>query len=126
MHVALFAPALAVGYLAAAALILARHAESRIAGLIGIAGRVSLTVYVGQSVVMSLLMHGYGLGLATRIGSAGSVLLALAVYAGMVAFAALWLKVLRIGPLEWILRSLTEWRWVALRRERAVSACAAT
>lgn len=33
--------------------------------------------------------------------------------------------VFRIGPLEWMLRSITEWRWVSLRPRRAADAAPA-
>ena len=86
---------------------------------------MSLSVYIGQSVIMSLLYHGYGLGLAGWLTSAGSVLVCLAVYTVLVAFSGLWLSRFRIGPLEWVLRSITEWRWVALRAGPGTSAGAA-
>jgi uncharacterized protein len=124
-QIALSAPILSLGYLAAAVLILSTPAGKRLMPVLGTAGRMSLTVYVGQSVIMSLLYHGYGLGLAGWIGSAGSVLVCLIVYAALVAFSRLWLAVFRIGPLEWVLRSFTEWRWVALRPRSDASAGAA-
>jgi uncharacterized protein len=83
---------------------------------------MSLSVYVGQSAIMSLLFHGYGLGLANSTGSAAGVLVCAAVYAALVGFSHLWLGVFRIGPLEWILRSITEWRLVALRPARPADA----
>ena len=42
-------------------------------------------------------------------------LVCIAVYAALVGMSHLWLAAFRIGPLEWLLRSITEWRWVALR-----------
>jgi uncharacterized protein len=112
---ALFTPTLALGYLAAAVLILTSPAGGRVVSVFAPAGRMSLSVYVGQSVLMSLLLHGYGLGLSNSIGSVAGVLLCIAVYAALLGFSHLWLSLFRIGPLEWILRSITEWRWVALR-----------
>jgi uncharacterized protein len=125
VQIALFAPILSLGYLAAAALILSAPTGERLMPVLGTAGRMSLSIYIGQSVVMSLLYHGYGLGLARWITSAGSVLVCLLVYAALVGFSRLWLSVFRIGPLEWVLRSITEWRWVALRSRSHASAGAA-
>jgi uncharacterized protein len=118
---ALFTPLLTLGYLAAAALILTTRAADRITALLGPAGRMSLSVYVGQSVLMSLLFHGYGLGLARSTGSTGGVLVCVAVYAALLGFSHLWLGAFRIGPLEWLHRSFTEWRWLGLRRGREVA-----
>jgi uncharacterized protein len=111
-----FMPLLALGYLAAAALILTSRAADRIVAVLGPAGRMSLSVYVGQSVIMSLLFHGYGLGLARSTGSSAGVLVCVAVYAALLGFSHLWLSAFRIGPLDWLLRSITEWRWLGLRR----------
>jgi uncharacterized protein len=86
---------------------------------------MSLTIYLGQSVIMSLLYHGYGLGLSGWLSSAGSVLVCLVVYAALVGFSWLWLSAFRVGPLEWVLRSITERRWVALRSRSEASAGAA-
>jgi uncharacterized protein len=122
LQVALFTPILSLGYLAAAVLILSTRAGERVTPLLGSAGRMSLSVYVGQSLIMSLLYHGYGLGLAGWLTSAGSVLVCLAVYAALVALSRLWLSVFRVGPLEWVLRSFTEWRWVAVRPRSDASA----
>jgi uncharacterized protein len=71
---------------------------------------------------MSLLFHGYGLGLASSVGSTGGVLVCAAVYAVLLGFSHLWLRGFRIGPLEWLLRSITEWQWLALRRGRELAA----
>jgi uncharacterized protein len=122
---ALFMPVLALGYLAAAALILTSRAADRIVAVLSPAGRMSLSVYVGQSVIMSLLFHGYGLGLARSIGSSAGVLVCVAVYAALLGFSHLWLGAFRIGPLDWLLRSITEWRWLGLRRAREVAAASA-
>lgn len=127
LHVqyALFDVLLTLGYLAAAALILTSQVADRIVAVLGPAGRMSLSVYVGQSVLMSLLFHGYGLGLAKSIGSTGGVLVCIGVYAVLLGFSHLWLGAFRIGPLEWLLRSFTEWRWRGLRRGREVAAAPA-
>jgi uncharacterized protein len=122
---ALFAPVLSLGYLAAAVLLLAAPAGSHLIAVLAPAGRMSLSVYVGQSAIMSLLFHGYGLGLASSTGSAAGVLVCAAVYAALVGFSHLWLGVFRIGPLEWVLRSITEWRLVALRPARPADAAPA-
>lgn len=118
LQIAFFTPVLALGYVAAVVLVLATPAGDRLGPALEAAGRMSLSVYLGQSVLMSLLLHGYGLGLGKSIGSAGGVLVAIAVYGALVAFALVWLRAFRIGPLEWVLRSITECHWVALRARR--------
>jgi len=118
---AIFAPLLALGYLAAAALMLTGPLLDRLAPTLGAAGRMSLSVYVGQSAILSLIFYGYGLGLAGSLGSAAGVIVRVAVYGGLVAFSMWWLGRFRIGPLEWVLRSITEARVVPLRRALAAA-----
>ena len=74
------------------------------------------TNYLAQSVVLSLLFYGYGLGLYGRLGSLAAVGVGLAVYAGQVVFSWAWLGRYRFGPVEWVWRSLTYGRGQPMRR----------
>lgn len=80
------------------------------------AGRMSLTNYLGQAIVASLLFNGYGLGWYGRVGADGLLAIAIVVYAGQLACSTWWLRHFRLGPDEWLLRCWTEARWVPLRR----------
>ena len=80
------------------------------------AGRMTLTLYVGQSLVAAALLYGYGLGLYDDLSSPALVLGGLAAFALQVALAALWFRHYRYGPLEWL------WR-VATRTSLAVPFC---
>jgi uncharacterized protein len=74
-------------------------------------GRMTLTLYVGQSLVAAGLLHGYGLGLYDAFSSAGMVAGGLAAFALQMALAALWFRTFRYGPLEWLWRAGT---WTTL------------
>lgn len=71
------------------------------------AGRASLSNYLGQGLVTSLLFCGYGFGLFGSISALGLAGIALAVPAGLGLATYLWLTVFRQGPAEWLLRRLT-------------------
>jgi uncharacterized protein len=71
------------------------------------AGRMSLTAYVLEGVLAGFVFNGYGLGLYGRVGAAGSLLIALSIFAATHLFAALWLRRYASGPLEFILRAVT-------------------
>ena len=71
------------------------------------AGRMTLTLYVGQSLVFAPILYGYGLGLWDDLSNAETVLLGLAAFAAQIAFAALWFRAFRYGPLEWLWRAAT-------------------
>ena len=71
------------------------------------AGSMSLTVYLMESVVATTLAYGYGFGLFGRVGPAAGVGLAVAIWLGLALMARLWMSQFRFGPFEWLLRSIT-------------------
>ena len=72
--------------------------------------------YLGTSLIMGALCSGWGLGLFGQFGAAQRWTLVLLVWALMLSWSQPWLTRYRQGPLEWLWRSLTEWRWLAFRR----------
>ena len=99
-----FGPLLAIGWLSLATLWLAGGVPGLLSRTVGAAGRMSLSVYVGQSVVMGFVYHGYGLGLFGLVGPARAGLIAIGAWAGLVVFSMAWLSLFRLGPLEWLIR----------------------
>lgn len=71
------------------------------------AGRLSLSHYLTQSLVLAALFYGCGLGLWGRVGIAWAVCIALAIAALQVLCSPLWLRWLGSGPAERVLRRLT-------------------
>ena len=80
------------------------------------AGQMSLTGYVSQTLIFTTVFYGYGLGAAFVWGPAQVVILAVAVYALQVVLCYWWLQRFRRGPLEWLWRCLTYWRWEPMWR----------
>lgn len=70
-------------------------------------GTASLTAYMLQSVVMSLVFCGYGLGLFGEIGAFACVSIAIIVGILSVVLASLWRAKFSLGPLETLLRAWT-------------------
>ncbi len=101
---------LALAWLALAALAWQSGPGRRVLALAAPAGRMALTNYLGQSLVASLVFYGYGLAIWGRVGYAGMVALALAVFAAQVVASRWWLARWRFGPLEWA------WRWLTYGR----------
>ncbi|KRA80749.1 DUF418 domain-containing protein [Altererythrobacter sp. Root672] len=71
------------------------------------AGKMTLTLYVGQSLVAAPLLYGFGLGLFDDLSSAQLVGLGVVTFAAQMALAALWFRYFRYGPLEWLWRAAT-------------------
>jgi uncharacterized protein len=80
------------------------------------AGRMAFSNYVGTSLVMMLLFQGWA-GDSFGEWHRGTMLLVVALgWLAMLAWSAPWLAHFRYGPLEWLWRCLTYWRWFAIKR----------
>lgn len=73
-------------------------------------GRMSLTNYVSQSIIGSIIFFPYALGLASYIGIAWSFVVGLVVMVAQIWFCKWWLKHHKQGPLELIWHRLTWWK----------------
>lgn len=109
---------LALGYAAGLLLALRSPAALRLATPFVATGQMALTNYLSQSLILSFLFYGYGLGFYGRLGSAAAAGVGLAVYACQVALSWAWLRWFRFGPVEWMWRSLTYGRRQPMRRAR--------
>ena len=71
------------------------------------AGKMSLTIYISQSVITSLIFGPWGLGLFQDLQTWQVFLLAFAIWLLLAYLAAHWLKKFNQGPLEKLVSSLT-------------------
>ncbi|WP_042169803.1 DUF418 domain-containing protein [Paenibacillus gorillae] len=98
-------PLLALGYLAAFALVLSHLSRSSyLLRAFESVGRLSLTNYLMQTVICTTLFYGYGLGWFGKVGVITGTLLAIVIYALQAIGSALLLKRVKHGPFEMLLR----------------------
>ncbi|PKP91613.1 MAG: hypothetical protein CVT75_08990 [Alphaproteobacteria bacterium HGW-Alphaproteobacteria-14] len=71
------------------------------------AGRAAFTNYLGTSILMMLVFHGWALGLFGELNRPQLYIVVVLAWAVMLAWSKPWLDRFRYGPLEWIWRSLT-------------------
>ena len=71
------------------------------------AGKMSLTIYISQSVIASVIFGPWGLGLFQDLQTWQVILLALGIWLLLSYLAAQWLKRFAQGPLEKLVNSLT-------------------
>jgi len=71
------------------------------------AGGSSLSIYLGQSIILSTIFAGYGFGLWGAVDRLTAVATALGVTAGLVSALLLWRRYSQLGPFEWVLRRIT-------------------
>jgi uncharacterized protein len=74
------------------------------------AGKMSLTVYISQSVLTSMIFGPWGLGLFQELSTWQVLLLALLIWLFLVYLSSLWLKKFKQGPLERVVNVLTKKR----------------
>jgi len=78
-------------------------------------GRMALTNYLSQSIVLTSIFYGYGLGQYATWGSLDIVLLAVSLFVLQMIVSAFWLKHFRYGPLEWFWRCFSYQQWLSIR-----------
>jgi uncharacterized protein len=110
-----FAPLLTVAYVAGLALLIGAAPRGP-AALLESGGRMSLSVYLLESVVAATLAAGYGAALYGDVGPAAGLALSVAIWGALMVASHAWLRVARFGPFEWLLRSFTYGRAQPLRR----------
>jgi uncharacterized protein len=79
----------------------------RLLGWLAAPGRMTLTLYVGQSLLAAPLLYGFGLGLWDDLSQSQLALAGALLFAAQAALAALWFRAYRYGPLEWLWRAAT-------------------
>lgn len=84
----------------------------------GWAGKMALTNYMMQVILLDVLFTPHGLGM--KVPALLVIPGAIALFLAQVAMSRWWLSQFRMGPLEWIWRCVTYWRVQPLRIESAV------
>jgi len=112
---------LAFVYIGTILLLVARNQAwlQRLSAL-GWAGRMALTNYMMQVVLVDVLFTNHGLGM--KVPALLVFPAAITLFVAQVLMSRWWLSRFRYGPLEWIWRSATNWRWQPLRIEAPVLA----
>ena len=106
------APALSAGYVGAIALL----SHRRFMSYAEPAGRMSLTGYLGESILLAAIFCGWGLGLFGALSLTKALLVALGVWIALEIFAKQWLRSFAYGPFEWTLRSWSNWEIARFRK----------
>lgn len=70
-------------------------------------GRMSLTIYVSQSLYGVPLFYGFGLGLYQGLGQVNALALGLGLWGVQMLISYFWMKHYYYGPLEWLWRAAT-------------------
>lgn len=74
-------------------------------------GRMAFTNYIMQSIISNCLFYGWGLGLHGQLERWELLLITIVIWVFQIIFSTLWLRYFRFGPLEWLWRSLTYFKF---------------
>jgi uncharacterized protein len=94
-------------YVAAILLILQKRIGKKVLAPLAYAGRMALTNYLSQTLILITLFYGYGFGYFNRFSLAQGILLTLSLFLLQVLWSNLWFRKFKFGPLEWLWRGLT-------------------
>jgi uncharacterized protein len=102
-------PVLASGYVAGIVVAFQGNFGRRLLTPFAAVGRMALTNYIAQSLVIGFVLFGIGPGLALagKIGATALFGIVLAFFVVQVAYSHWWLRRFAYGPAEWVWRALT-------------------
>ncbi|MCG7339414.1 DUF418 domain-containing protein [Staphylococcus sp. ACRSN] len=100
-------PLVATGYIILFIVLCQYRKISRLLKIFKYPGRVSLSVYLGQSIIFTLIYMGFGLGLYYKLYLYQSYILVIVVYAIQLIISYIYLKRFNQGPIEWLWRKVT-------------------
>ncbi len=83
-------------------------------------GRMALTNYVMQTLIGTTLLFSFGFGLLGSIGNSITLPIAIVVLVLQIWWSKVWLRHFYFGPLEWLWRSLTWFKWQPFRRKKGL------
>ena len=113
--------ALASSYVAGVTLLYWRHSSGPLAQLAPL-GKMGLTTYLLQSVFLAIVFYGVGFGMMGELGHAAATGIGIVFFVAQVFMARWWLARMSMGPVEWLWRSATQFRWQPLGKAGVVAA----
>ncbi len=99
-------PILSLGYMGAIVSVCLIPNVSKILHPIGLAGRMSLTIYLMQSLICSFIFYDFGFGLYGKMNVKLGVLIAIVIFIVQVIFALIWFAKFKQGPVESIVKKI--------------------
>ncbi|MCP4011908.1 MAG: DUF418 domain-containing protein [Phycisphaeraceae bacterium] len=92
-----------------------------IAGAFGILGRMSLSGYLLESILLAAVFRSWGLGWYDTLGNAAAVGVGISVFGVVMAAGLLWNRWFLLGPFEWCWRWFTYLQRPPMRRRTTVA-----
>ncbi|MER2261013.1 MAG: DUF418 domain-containing protein [Psychrobacillus sp.] len=100
----LFAPIMSLGYIGLFGILVEYRKIEWLWSRLEEVGKMSLSCYVSQNLLASIIFYGWGLGLGGKLGSFTIVAIWLCITLFQFLFAYVCIRTLQTGPLEWVRR----------------------
>lgn len=80
-------------------------------------GRMALSIYILQSIIMGFIFYGHGFALFGEIERSIQGVFILGIWTLSILFAWVWSRMYKYGPLEWVWRSLTYGKFQSILKD---------
>ncbi len=97
---------LALGYAGVIVWLVRSGVLSWFARIAACTGRMALSVYLLETIIMTSVFYHYGLGFFGQVDRIWLIVMSLCTWAALAVFSTLWLANYRQGPMEWLWRRL--------------------
>ena len=110
-------PLLAIGYSLSIATLATMNKLRKILEPLAYVGRLSISNYLLQSILSTLLFYGYGLGFYGKVSIIEGTVIVIIVFIFQIFLSKLWMKHYYYGPVEWLWRVFTYMKKPELKRK---------
>ena len=100
-------PILSLGYIGLIVLVCMIPFAGKILQPVGMVGRMSLTIYIMQSIICSIIFYDFGFGLFGKTNVQLGILIAIVIFIVQIIFALIWFMNFKQGPLEALVKKIT-------------------
>ncbi len=108
-----------MGYLSILILLYRSGIGKKLMGIFAPAGQMAFTNYLSQSIITSVIFYGFGLFATLQRYQLYYVVGSIWIF--QIIFSHIWLRYFRLGPFEWLWRSLTYWKKQPLKKDPAIA-----
>ena len=108
-----------IGYLSILILIYKLSVGKKVLGIFAPVGQMAFTNYLSQSIITSIFFYGFHYYAALERYQLYYVVGSIWIF--QIIFSTIWLRYFRLGPLEWLWRSLTYWKKQTLKKDIVVA-----
>ncbi|WP_158217601.1 DUF418 domain-containing protein [Lottiidibacillus patelloidae] len=110
-------PLMAIGYATSIVLLVEAKIGLKVLAPLRYIGRLSLSNYILQSVICTLLFYSYGFGLYGSVTNKVGLLLTVVIFIMQIFISKWWLARYQYGPLEWLWRTVTYKNVLAIKKK---------